>query len=306
MAKTLEDLEKSRKIREEIIFKYGFIPESVWKIQYKKNKRLDQFIESQNEVAKQYHANREYANDKKLLKAFSSSNKGVRKANGKGLSIFPYHLGETIVKFYSKPDDTVFDPFMGHNSRMQIVFELGRNYIGYDISKEFMKENFKLKELLLKRCLDDGLKHNTIDIYEKDSRNIDLPENSVDMIFTSPPYWDLEFYGEEENQLGYKKSYGLFLHGLKQVLTGCSKVLKPGCYCVFNVNDFRKEGRFYSYHTDVIQLTNNLDLNIWDNVIVDWGSSIASCFASQIDERKICGKRHEYLLVFKKRDEANE
>ena len=300
MAKTKEDLEKSREIRQQIISKYGFIPESVWKIEYKKNKRLDQFIQSQNEVANEYHANREYAHDKKLLKAFSSSNKGVRKANGKGLSIFPYHLGETIVKFYSEPNETIFDPFMGHNSRMQIVFELGRNYIGYDISKEFMKENFKLRELLLKRCLNDGLEHNTIDIYEKDSRQIDLKENSIDMIFTSPPYWDLEFYGDEPNQLGYKKSYDLFLHGLKQVLQGCSKVLKPDHYCIFNVNDFRKDGTFYSYHSDVIYLTKNMPLKIFDTIIVDWGSSIASCFASQIDERKIAGKRHEYLLVFKK------
>lgn len=300
MAKTKEDLEKSRERRAEIISKYGFIPESVWKVSYNKNKRLEQFVKSQNEAAEEYHSKREYANDKKLLKAFSSSNKGVRHGNDGGLSIFPYHLGETIIKFYSKIGDTIFDPFMGHNSRMQIVFELGRNYIGYDISKEFMQENFKLRDYLLERCLDDGLEHNTIQIYEKDSRSIDLNENSIDMIFTSPPYWDLEFYGEEPNQLGYKKSYGLFLHGLNQVLQGCSKVLKEEKYCIFNVNDFRKNGKFYSFHSDIINLTKNLPLKIWDTVIVDWGSSIAGCFASQIDDRKICGKRHEYLLIFKK------
>lgn len=297
MAKTKSDLEKSRNERAKIIGKYGFVPESIWEIKYSKNIRLDQFTTSQNQKAMEFHKKQEYYQDKELLKAFSSSSKSVRGESG-GLSIFPYHLGENIVKFYSEIGETIMDPFMGHNSRMQICFELGRNYVGFDISKKFMEANFKIKEKLIKNFM--GEKPPKIDITEMDSREINLPEASVDMIFTSPPYWDLEYYGDEFGQLGKGNSYELFLDRLKKVLVISAKILKHKRFMVINVNDFRKDGKFYSYHSDVIKILENSYVKLWDTIIVDWKNSIGSCFATQIEDRKITAKRHEYLLVFKR------
>lgn len=293
------DLKESREVRAKIIEKYGFIPESIWDVKYNLNKRLDQFVESQNDKSKDYHANRIYSNDKKLLKAISISNKSVCGKDG-GLSIFPYQLGQTIIKFYANKGDTIFDPFMGHNSRMQICFENGCNYIGYDVSHFFMEENIKLKEMILKRCLDTKTPVPNIEIFEKSSTKIHLNNNSIDLIFTSPPYWDLEYYGDEPEQLGQGHSYPSFLEGMRTVLNECARILKPEKYCVINCNDFRKGGKFYSYHSDIINLANKPTFKLWDVIIVDWGRSIGSCFASQIDERKITAKRHEYLLVFRK------
>ena len=294
--KLRDDVEEGRKERKRIKTKYGFIPESIIKIDYSRNKNLKQLVTTQNQKAKDYHKDKYYASDPELLKALGASSKSVRGKEG-GLSIFPYHLAEFIIKFYSEKGETIFDPFAGHNSRMQIVFNLGRNYIGYDISKDFMGKNFRIKDNITNQCLiTEGMPK--IELYEKDSRYIHLEDDSVDMIFTSPPYWNLEYYGDEEEQLG-ERPYAEFLKELQKCFFECERILKYDRHMIINCNDFRA-GNYYSYHSDIISLMKNTHLPIYDVGIVDWGSSIASCFASQIDERKYLAKRHEYLLIFKK------
>ena len=134
----------------------------------------------------------------------------------------------------------------------------------------------------------------------RSSAEIHLPNDSVDLIFTSPPYWDIEFYDESEKQAGYKKTYEQFLETMQSIMNECHRILKSDKYCVININDFRKDGKYYDYHNDISQLGKKAGFKIHDVVIVDWGTSIQSCFATQIESRKMTAKRHEYLIVFKK------
>ena len=61
-----------------------------------------------------------------------------------------------------------------------------------------------------------------------------------------------------------------------------------------------KDGKYYSYHSDVIELMDNVEFKIWDIIIIKWKNCIGQCFASQVDNRKITAKQHEYLIVGKK------
>ena len=38
----------------------------------------------------------------------------------------------------------------------------------------------------------------------------------------------------------------------------------------------------------------------WDCIVIKWHGAIGACFASQVEDRKICAKQHEYLVVGKK------
>jgi DNA modification methylase len=185
---------------------------------------------------------------------------------------------------------------------MQVTHDLCRHYIGYDVSAEFMEFNRKVKDQITGKGDQAALFTNQHDITlrEKSSTQLEEQDESVDLVFTSPPYWDIEYYGEEPEQLGYGKTYDDFLAGIQQVLDECHRVVKKDRYCVFNINDFRKGGHFYPYHADTIDLFSAAGFMIHDVVIVKWASAIGACFASQVEERKITAKSHEYLIVGKK------
>jgi len=299
LPKDLESLKKSEEIRRQVIAKYGEIPLSIWRIDFSKNKLVKTIPTTQNKVAEEKHKKwiEQGLYDPELYDRFKMSSKNVRGKNA-GLSIFPYDLAERIIKFYSEPYEIILDPMCGHATRLTAAFYLKRNYIGYDVSKRFMEWNRKvLKELWANSLIKPDI---AIVLKEKSSEFIDEPTDSIDMIFTSPPYWDLEYYGDEPEQLGWNKTYDEFLNGLKRVLMQCFRVLKPGRFCIWNINDFRKDGKFYTYHADVIRLAKYVGFEIHDIIIVDWGTSIFACFASEIEERKITAKSHEYLVVMKK------
>lgn len=62
---------------------------------------------------------------------------------------FPKSLPEWFIRLFTKKGDIVLDPFLGSGTTAIVANELGRNYIGIDINKEFCKlasESLKLGE----------------------------------------------------------------------------------------------------------------------------------------------------------------
>lgn len=51
----------------------------------------------------------------------------------------PLSLMERLVRIYTKPGDTVFDPFMGSGTTGLACKNLGRNFIGYEINPEYFE-----------------------------------------------------------------------------------------------------------------------------------------------------------------------
>jgi len=316
MPKDIQSLSESRRIREQVIKKFGEVPTSIWIPDYNWGKdTIELDSRKQQAVAKKKHEKMKYGEDEptlfgetkkgptksELAKAFGMSSQNVR-GKQSGLSTFPPDLARRIVVYYSEKDDLILDPCCGHNSRMQVTYGLERNYIGYDICHEFMEFNRKVKETIMGKG-EQGLlftPKNTIILREQTSEKMVEDSDTIDMIYTSPPYWDVEFYDEHPDQLGYKKSYEQFLAGIKRILTECYRVLKPDKYCIFNINDFRKEGRYYMYHASIAKLMLDVGFRLWDMIIVPWQSCIGACFAGQVWERKITAKKHEYLIVGKK------
>lgn len=81
-----------------------------------------------------------------------------------------------------------------------------------------------------------------------DARDMDhIPDQSVHLILTSPPYWTLKEYRSTEGQLGFVTDYELFLNEVDKVWRHCFRVLTPGGRLVIVVGDVclsrRKHGR---------------------------------------------------------------
>ena len=71
-----------------------------------------------------------------------------------------------------------------------------------------------------------------------DSRNLAfLPDESVHLVVTSPPYWTLKKYPEKDEQLGQIVDYDLFLDELDRVWSHVHRILVPGGRLVIVVGD---------------------------------------------------------------------
>jgi len=67
-----------------------------------------------------------------------------------------------------------------------------------------------------------------------DSRQLSLmKDKSVQLIITSPPYWQLKDYGSD-NQIGFHDSYEEYINNLNLVWQECGRVLSDGCRLCIN------------------------------------------------------------------------
>ncbi len=74
-------------------------------------------------------------------------------------------------------------------------------------------------------------------LYFADSRNMaELPDQSIHLVVTSPPYWHIKDYGCE-GQIGYGQSLHEYLIDLSRVWRECYRVLQPGRRLCINIGD---------------------------------------------------------------------
>jgi site-specific DNA-methyltransferase (adenine-specific) len=70
-----------------------------------------------------------------------------------------------------------------------------------------------------------------------DSRMLsEVEDESVHLIVTSPPYWQLKDYGSKE-QIGFNDSYESYINNLNLVWKKCHQVLHKGCRLCINIGD---------------------------------------------------------------------
>lgn len=75
-----------------------------------------------------------------------------------------------------------------------------------------------------------------------------LPDGSVHLAVTSPPYWTLKAYPSNESQLGNVVEYDAFLKELHKVWEECFRVLAPGGRLIVVVGDVCLSRRRHGAH----------------------------------------------------------
>jgi len=74
-------------------------------------------------------------------------------------------------------------------------------------------------------------------VHRADARDVNLEENSVHLVLTSPPYWTLKEYEDTDGQLGHIEDYNRFLDELDRVWKNCFHALVPGGRLICVVGD---------------------------------------------------------------------
>jgi hypothetical protein len=101
---------------------------------------------------------------------------------------------------------------------------------------------------------------NTYEIHQVGSETFECEENSIDMVFTSPPYFAKEAYSEDEEQ-SYKKfgQYDAWVEGfLQPTLENAYKYLKSDRYLLWNIADAKFGNEMLPLEGDSIRICEEL------------------------------------------------
>jgi site-specific DNA-methyltransferase (adenine-specific) len=145
-----------------------------------------------------------------------------------------------------------------------------------------------------------------------DSRQMNLlPDKSVHLVITSPPYWQLKDYGTE-NQIGFHESYESYINNLNLVWKESHRVLHPGCRLCINIGDQFARSVYYGRYkvipirTEIIKFCETIGFDymgavIWQKVTTTnttGGATIMGSFP--FPRNGILKIDYEFILLFKK------
>jgi len=134
-----------------------------------------------------------------------------------------------------------------------------------------------------------------------DSRNMaELADESVHLVVTSPPYWQLKDYGNG-SQIGFDDSYEDYINNLNLVWNECHRVLHKGCRLCVNIGDQFARSVYYGRYK-VIPIMGAV---IWQKVTTcntTGGATIMGSFP--YPRNGILKIDYEFILIFKKQGGA--
>lgn len=149
-------------------------------------------------------------------------------------------------------------------------------------------------------------------IIHGDSRQMNLlSDESIHLVITSPPYWQLKDYGTNE-QIGYHESYESYINNLNLVWKECYRVLYPGCRLCINIGDQFARSVYYGRYkiipirTEIIKFCEILGFDymgaiIWQKVTTTNTTGGATIMGSFPYPRNgILKINYEFILIFKK------
>ena len=159
----------------------------------------------------------------------------------------------------------------------------------------------------------DKTKHKIIIGDSRDMAEID--SESVQLIITSPPYWQLKDYGGD-NQIGFNDSYEDYVNNLNMVWKECHRVLESGCRLCINIGDQFARSVYYGRYkvipirTEVIRFCETIGFDymgaiIWQKVTTcntTGGATIMGSFP--YPRNGILKIDYEFILIFKKHGKA--
>ena len=141
---------------------------------------------------------------------------------------------------------TVWDPSMGYGGRLLGAISAGVNYIGTDPCIPTYEGLEQIRDQY-------GHKDKSYKLLRQGSETYVPMQNSLDFVFTSPPYFGWEAYGDEPEQSSIKFSTSDMWKEkfLKQTIANAYTGLKPGKYLALNVANTKQ---YKTFEEDTVDL----------------------------------------------------
>ena len=217
-------------------------------------------------------------------------------------SIFDPVLCELAYQWFNVPKGNILDPFAGGSVRGIVAAKLGFNYLGNDLRAEQIEAN----RINAKDVLQDAENYPTWTC--GDSLNIDklAKDYKADMIFSCPPYADLEVYSDAKEDLS-NMSYKDFITVYKEIINKSCEQLKEDRFAVFVVGDVRdKKGFYQNFVSDTIMAFWNCGVILYNEMIlVNQIGNLPMRVGKSFSSGRKVGKQHQNVLVFYKGNPKN-
>ena len=214
-----------------------------------------------------------------------------------GTSIFDPVLTEVCYKWFNVDKGSIYDCFAGGSVRGIVAEKLGFKYTGIDLRDEQIEANkINADEIGVEPTW-----------YCDDSLNVDkyLKDGSIDMIFSCPPYADLEVYSDDEKDLSTME-YDKFREVYTEIIKKACNKLKNDRFAVFVVGEVRnKKGIYYEFVNDTIQAFKAGGMNYYNEIILANPIGTAPLRARNVFKKRKIVKVHQNVLVFYKGNQEN-
>jgi hypothetical protein len=204
---------------------------------------------------------------------------------------------------------TVWDPSMGYGGRLLGAIAAGVNYIGTDPCIPTYEGLEKIRD-------NYGHSNKRYELRREGSETYVPPEESLDFVMTSPPYFGWEAYGDEPEQSSIKFDTSEMWkeHFLKQTIANAHTGLKTGKYLALNVANTKQ---YKTFEEDTVTLAKEVGFEHvdtwWLSLSTQQGKPAVMNLDGELTEPKqkqrymgeyvrpdIPGKKFEPTFIFKK------
>ena len=216
-----------------------------------------------------------------------------------GTSVFDPVLCEIAYRWFSPKGGVILDPFAGGSVRGIVAALLNRQYIGCDLRQEQVTANQEQwKEL------NQDSEYPPVWICG-DSKDITEHAQGIeaDLVFTCPPYADLEVYSDDPRDLSTMK-YQDFIGVYKEIISKSTSLLKENRFACIVVGEVRdKKGNYYNFVGDTIRAFIDAGLKYYNEaILVTPAGSLPVRAGKPFEKSRKLGKTHQNVLIFVKGD----
>jgi DNA modification methylase len=243
-------------------------------------------------------------------------------------------IPRALILMYTRPGDVVLDPMVGSGTTLIEAKLLGRNSIGVDINYNAvmlaLHRLYYLEKALaeyLKRLREgtggggagpvfgdatpEDVERAWYKVYHGDARRLSLLESeSVDLVATHPPYFNIIDYGggeRPEGDLSAARDLEEYLRWVREVAGELYRVLKPGKYCAILVGDTRVHKHYVPISHYVLQAFLDAGFLLKEEVIkVQHKMKTTREVWSRVKNRDFLLIYHEKLFILRKPGQAEE
>ncbi|MBI1649863.1 DNA methyltransferase [Hyphomicrobium sulfonivorans] len=213
-----------------------------------------------------------------------------------GTSIFDPVLCEIAYRWFCPHGGTILDPFAGGSVRGLVASRLGRRYVGIELRPEQVAANRAQMHIAV-----DPLP----EWREGDSREIPTLAADVeaDMVFSCPPYLDLEVYSDDPADLSTLGA-GAFYEAHAQIVKAAVDRLRNDRFAVWVVGDVRdKRGYYLNFPGKTVEAFEAAGARLYNEaILVTAAGSLPIRAGKQFTATRKLGKTHQNVLVFCKGD----
>lgn len=212
-----------------------------------------------------------------------------------GTSIFDPVVAELVYRWFSATGSRVLDPFAGGSVRGVVASTLGRHYLGVDLSGDQVAANREQAHLgseIIPQWI------------EGDSASLDqiVPGHESDLVFSCPPYADLEVYSDDPRDLSVM-GYPDFLSAYRTAIAQSVDTLHGDRFAAWVISDVRdkRTGAYRGLVADTIRAFVDCGMLLHNEAIIldQIGTSALRAERPFMSTRKMT-RTHQHLLVFVK------